>query len=107
MWWKMKKTNVFFETFRGEYIQVVQDFEVTTSFQINEDHSQEVRTPMMVQGFLMDFADGILYLSPDGININQALPFETVKHVEILEIKDPIQEALDDIPEPNDHSGYN
>jgi hypothetical protein len=103
----MKKTNVFFETFRGEYIQLVQDFEVTTHFNVSEDHAQEVRMPMTVQGFLMDFTDGILYLSPDGININQALPFESVKHVEILELKDEIQEMLDETTPPEDRSGYN
>lgn len=104
---RMKKLNVFFETFRGEYIQIVQDFEITMQMAISEDQAQEVRMPMTVTGFLMDHADGFLYLSPDGININQALPFESVKHVEILEVKDELAEALDEIPEPEDKSGYN
>jgi len=105
---KMKKqVNAFFETFAGEYIQIVQDFEITTYINVSEDQSQEVRMPMTCTGFLMDLVDGMVYLSPDGENINQALPFDSVKHVEIVELKDAEQEALDEVPDPKNRSGYN
>lgn len=96
-----KATSTFFDMFAGEYIQVVQDFEITTYFNVSEDQSQEVRMPMTCTGFLMDYEDGMLYLSPDGENINQALPFSSVKHVEIVELKDEAQEMLDKIDIPD------
>jgi len=102
-----KQVNAFFETFAGEYIQIVQDFEITTYINVSEDQSQEVRMPMTCTGFLMDLVDGMVYLSPDGENINQALPFDSVKHVEIVELKDAEQEALDEVPDPKNRSGYN
>ncbi len=105
---KMKKTsNLYFDTFCGEYIQVVQDFEITTYITVSEDQSQEVRMPMTCTGFLMDLVEGVVYLSPDGENINQAIPYSSIKHTEIVELKDEAQEALDQVPEPNDRSGYN
>lgn len=104
---KTKDVNPFFETFVGEYIQVVQDFEITTYIQVSEEQSQEVRMPMTCTGFLMDLVDGMVYLSPDGENINQALPFSSVRHVEIVELKDEVQEMLDNSPDPKDRSGYN
>jgi hypothetical protein len=102
-----KQVNPFFETFAGEYVQIVQDFEITTYINVSEDQSQEVRMPMTCTGFLMDLVDGMVYLSPDGENINQALPFDSVKHVEIVELKDAEQEALDEVPDPKNRSGYN
>ena len=104
---KMKKGEGLFKTFVGEYVQIIQDFEVVTSFNIEEDNTQEVRTPMTVTGFLMDLSDGFLYLSPDGENIDQALPLHTVKNICILEVQDEADTVLDTVLPPDKDSGYN
>lgn len=104
----MKKTaDTFFETFAGEFLEIVQDFDVTTSFNMGEHGPQEVRMPMTVTGFLMDSDGEFLYLSPDGEEINQALPIDSIKHIGIVELKDPEQSILDDVPEPENDLGFN
>lgn len=105
---KMKKNNIFFETFAGEFVEIVQDFEVTTSINATEEgYATEVRVPMTVTGFVMDSDGEFIYLSPDGENVNQALPINTIKHIAIVDLKDPLEEVLDDIPSPDSDKGYN
>ena len=103
----MKKSNLFFETFAGEFVEIVQDFEITTSFNQHEDHMHEVRMPMTVSGFVMDTDDEFIYLSPDGENVNQALPIHTIKHIGIVQASNELQDLLDSVPNPSDKKDFN
>lgn len=106
---KTKKEDIhpLFQMFGGEYIQVVQDYDVPTQLNITEDGPTEMRMPVMVQGFLMDIFDNFMYLGSDGASVNQALPLDSIKHIEILEFTDEAQQILDDIPDPEDRGSYN
>ena len=106
----MKKTtsNVFFETFAGEFVEVILDLEVTHNINLDGDgHPHEMKMPLTLQGFIMDADDDFIYLSPDGVNVNQAFPRRDLKHIAIVEPVNPLQEILDEIPEPDSSTGYN
>lgn len=102
-----KKSDLFFEIFTGEFVEIIQDFEITASFNIVEDHPQEVRMPMTVTGYLLDSDGDFLYLSRDGEGVDQALPLHTVKHIAIVEMKDASDEILDNTEPPETDMGYN
>jgi len=103
-----KQSNVFFETFCGELVEIVQDFDITSSFKVDQEgHMQEVRMPMTVSGFLMDIDDVFVYLSNDGAEVNQAIPMDTIKHIGIVEVKSEMEEMLDEADAPNDPHGFN
>lgn len=102
----MKNKDTFFETFAGEFVEIVQDFEVTTNLNIVDDRVQEMRMPMTVSGFVMDSDGEFLYLSPEGEEINQALPIHTIKHICIVPVANPLQEMLD-IVEPPEGKDFN
>jgi hypothetical protein len=93
--------------FGGEFVEIVQDFEITTQIKIDEDHSQEIRMPMTVQGFLADCDGTFVYLSNDGEEISQALPVSSIKHIALIDLTDQEQDLLDEVPSPSDRSGYN
>jgi len=104
---KKPKTN-FFELFRGEYCEMILGLEVTTSITLDDSGSpQQVRMPLTVTGFVMDVDDQFLYLSPDGININQAFPMNELKHIQIVDVQDEVDQALDEASPPEDDRGYN
>lgn len=110
----MKKSSAnidpILKTFGLEFVQIVQDYEITSSIHLSPDGEggvQELRMPMIIQGFLMDVQDGFIYLSPDGENVNQMLPVSSLKNLEIIEIKDEALEALDQAEEPDNNTGYN
>lgn len=98
----MKKADMFFDIFINEYVEILQDYEVTTNITIAEE-LREIRMPMTVTGYVKDTDDYFLFLSTDGNEINQALPIESIKHIGILQQTDPIMEMLDqaDTPEGN------
>ena len=104
---KMKR-DIFFETFTGKFVEIVQDFEITTSVNITEDGApMEMRMPMMVTGVVLDSDNEFLFLSQDGEEVNQALPINSIKHIQIIKASDQEDQILDMTPEPEDKSGYN
>lgn len=105
----MKKThNVFFDTFAGEFVEIILDLEITNNINLTEDgHAHEMKMPLTVQGFVMDIDDTFIYLSPDGENVNQAFPITDLKHIAIVELKDQVDEILDEIEPPETDAGYN
>lgn len=105
----MKKgNNVFFETFAGEYCEVILDVQIPSSFNIgSEGELHEMKMPLTINGFVMDADDMFIYLSADGESVNQAFPIKELKHIAIVEVKNPLQELLDEIPEPKDKKEYN
>lgn len=102
-----KSNNVFFETFAGEYCEVILDVQIPSSFNLTEGEMHEVKMPLTVNGFVMDADDVFIYLSTDGESVNQAFPIKDLKHISIVEVKNPLQELLDEIPEPKNDKGYN
>lgn len=102
-----KKADLFFEIFSGEYVEILQDFEITTTMNMSEHgEAHEIRMPMTVSGVLMDTDGEFLFLSSDGEQVNQALPIHTIKHIGIVPMKDQMQEVLDDV-EPDPGSQFN
>lgn len=95
------KTSTFLETFVGEYVEIIMDFQVTSSVQLDQEGTaQQLQTPLTVSGFFMDFQEGLIYLSPDGENVNQAIPFNSMKHIAIIDIVNEMDQLIDqgDIP---------
>lgn len=90
---------MFFDIFIDEYVEILQDYEVTTNITI-ADELREVRMPMTVSGYVKDTDDYFLFLSTDGQEINQALPIESIKHIGIIPQVDPIMEMLDEVETP-------
>lgn len=103
-----KRSNLFFQTFIGEYVNVTINLEVTSSINLSEDgHAHEIRIPLTITGFMMDFDGEFIYLSPDGKDVNQAFLKSDLKHIEILKIKDEMEQALDDVEAPESEKDYN
>lgn len=104
----MKKTNLFFDIFMGEFVEIITDLEFPQSVNVSEEgQSTEVRMPMIVNGFLLDMDDVYVYLSPDGESVKQALPRNSIKHIEIVDLQEQMHQMMDDIPEPEGSAGYN
>jgi len=97
---KMKRKTLF-EMFVTEYVEIVQDYEITTSVNMTEEgHASEIRMPMMVTGFVLDSDGEFLFLSQDGEEVNQAIPISSIKNISIASVTDSTTEALDNIEPP-------
>lgn len=107
----MKKSaanNIFFEMFAGEFCEMILDLQITNSVNLDsEGHAHNMQMPLTIQGFVMDVDQQFVYLSPDGETINQAFPLKDLKHIAIVEVTNPLQELLDEVPEPDNDKGYN
>lgn len=106
----MKKHGLL-QTFGGEYIEVITDLKVTQSVQSGE-HGEPIgiEVPMIIAGFLMDADAHFIYLSPDGEEVNEAIPLTSIKHLAIIapgQEKTIFDSILEEMPEPEDDKGYN
>lgn len=105
---KKKNGSIFFEIFAGEYVEILTDLSISHTAQATEEgYISGPPMPMTVAGFVMDTDEYFIYLSPDGEQVNQALPVSAIKHIQIVEIKNELEQLLDEVPEPNNDAGYN
>lgn len=95
----MKKSSQFLTVFVGEMVEILTDLKMESSIPVAEDIVQTVQVPLTVNGFVMDVDDTFVYLSPDGENVNQALPLNSIKHIAISEIKAPEDVLIDEMPD--------
>lgn len=105
---KKPSSNIFFETFAGEFCEIILSLEIPHNINMDsEGNTHEMRMPLTIQGFVMDADEDFIYLSPDGESVNQAFPRRDLKHIQIIEPSNPMQDLLDETPEPEDGSHYN
>ncbi len=103
----MAKTNLFFEMFAGEFVEIITDLKIPQSINVDQEgNTTEVQMPLTVNGFFMDIDDNFVYLSPDGENVKQSIPVNSIKYIEIVNLEQEAEEMLDNIPEP-DSGSYN
>lgn len=93
-----KKAEVFFNVFGGEFVEIVHTLEVPLSIEVEEGHTHDIKVPLTLNGFVMDVADGWVFLSPDGENVNQAVPLGDVRHIAIIDVTEEPEETF---PEPS------
>ena len=105
----MKKNNLFLQTFAGEFLEIITDIKVIQTLTIGSEGEtvEGPEMPMIVNGFLMDCDDLFAYLSTTGEEVNQCIPIDSIKHVQIVDIKNEIDEMLDSIPDPDPGSTFN
>jgi len=101
-----KSKDLFIKSFSLEYVEVLTNM---SSRQIVEGQEgpEEIHLPMIVYGYVMDADDDFLYLSPDSEDVNQALPFSIIQHIQIISEEDQLDEMLDQIGAPEGEQGYN
>jgi len=105
----MKKATRFLETFVSEYIEIITDMQTVQSMKIDSEGNitDGPPIPMIVNGFLLDCDDTFVYLSSSGETVDQAIPLDSIKHVQIVEIKSELDSYLDTIPDPEKETDYN
>lgn len=101
------KADMFFDIFVDEFVEILQDYEVTTNVALSENGEvQPLRMPMTITGYVKETDDYFLFMSKDGKEINQALPIESIKHIAIVDQSDTIMDILDEANPPEDQ-GFN
>lgn len=99
----MKVSNTFFEAFSGEFVEIVTDVQLTENIQVSEDgHAAPVTVPLTITAYFMDHDDMWVYLSKDGESVNKAIPMNCIKHIEVVEEKNELQDILDHIAPPEE-----
>ena len=98
----MKKTNIFFDVFCGEMVEIITDLDVIQTVKVSEDNEAipGPAIPMVVNGFLMDIDEKWLYLSQNGEQVNEALPIDAIKHIAIIDVQKELNQAFDNLPDP-------
>ena len=97
------KSDKLFELFAGEYVQIIIDKDVEVSKQ-TASQVETMKSPMSINGYLVDVDDVYLYLGISPNAITQAIPRDFLLHIEISEEETVVDELIKmgEIPEKGD-----
>ena len=62
--------------------------------------------PLTVSGFVKDVDNMFVYLSKDGVEVDQGVPLNSIKHVAIIDVNKGSDDLLDESDFPNDEGSY-
>jgi hypothetical protein len=105
---KTDKLDRFFEMLAGEFIQVVLDKDVESSVQTEKTVSIN-KTPLIVEGYLVEEDDVYVFLGQQPNTITQAIRKEYIIHIQVTSEENSMFNQIDtDVgPLPKDSKGYN
>lgn len=86
-----KKLDQLFKLFAGDFIQLVLDKDLETSVQ-NEESITRQKSPIVMEGYLVDEDDVYLFLGQEPDQINQAVKKEYIIHIEIASEEEVVSE---------------
>jgi len=101
-----KKVERCFELFAGEMVQVILDKDVEQTSQ-KQDSINIMKTPLIVQGFMIEEDDDFIYLGYEPEQISQAVKKSYIIHIEVGELKEGLEEIMDIGDLPKSDKGYN
>ena len=101
-----KDNSQFLNVFGNEFVEVVTNLNIVTSINVGEDGVQPVEMPLTVSGFVMDVDDMFVYLSKDGVEVDQGIPLDSIKHIAIVTFNKGTEDILDESDFPNDDGSY-
>ncbi len=94
-----KSTSSFYLIFIGEFVEIICSGPSTTT---------EIGVfPIVANGYLLDIDEHYLYLSDDAVTVSRAVKKDSVITVEIVKNISPLDQALMDVPVPNDTDNGN
>lgn len=102
-----QKNNLMFETFVNKYLTIILRFTVERTIQ-RQSEVELLKTPMHVNGYLIDHDETYLFIGHNPDNYDQAINKIDIVHIELSkDDSDPFDEILKDIEGPKDEKGYN
>jgi hypothetical protein len=94
---KKTEPSSFFLSFVGEFVQIITSMQFTGAPGMR-GASEDATLPLIVEGYVLDSDDDYTYLSPDGVEIKQAVRNDMIVYIQIIEAVDEATEILDTLP---------
>jgi hypothetical protein len=94
---KTAEPSSFFLSFVGEYVQIITNMQFTGAPGMSGAPRDAV-LPLVIEGYVLDSDDSYTYLSPDGVEIRQAVSNSVIVYVQVLQQADEVTELLESLP---------
>lgn len=94
---KKTEPSSFFLSFVGEFVQIITSMQFTGAPGL-KNAPEDASLPLIVEGFVLDSDDQYTYLSPDGVEIKQAVKNSMIVYIQIMDTVDEATEMLDSLP---------
>lgn len=93
--------NHLLDTFVTEYVEIITDLQSPQFMTMDENGQPSAgpSIPMVIAGFFMDMDEGFIYLSSSGEEVDQALPVQTIKHIQITPVPTADEETVFEVPD--------
>lgn len=92
---KKTEPDSFFLSFVGEFVQIITSMQFTGA---PGARSEDAVLPLIVEGYVLDADDNYTYLSPDGVEIRQAVRNNMIVYIHVMEAADEATELLEALP---------
>lgn len=94
---KKTEPDSFFLSFVGEFVQIITNMQFTGA-PGSKHLSEDAVLPLIIEGYVLDADETYTYLSPDGVEIKQAVRNDVIVFIQILDAMDEAAELLDSLP---------
>ena len=94
---KKTEPDSFFLSFVGEFVQIITNMQFTGAPGARNAPEDAV-LPLIVEGYVLDADETYTYLSPDGVEIKQAVRNDVIVFIQILDTVDEATELLESLP---------
>lgn len=99
-----KKSTVFFDTFIGEFVDVISDL-VETQRRETDQGITEMMKPLIIKGYVLDIDNDYVYLGETPNQVTYAVNKSTIKIITLA--MDELDERLVNLPDPVNESEFN
>lgn len=87
--------SAFFLSFVGEFVQIITNVQFNSS---GRKSSADAIIPLVLEGYVLDADAEYVYLSPDGVDIKQAVKNNVIVCVQVTDGTNEADELLDSLP---------
>lgn len=95
-----------FDFFVGDIVSIILDQQVEHTIE-KTNSVQTMKSPLSVQGYVLDMDDEYVYLGHSPDQISQAVKIDFIVHIETAKEENPINKILNEIDTPDKPEGYN
>jgi len=94
---KKSEPSSFFLSFVGEFVQIITSMQFMGAPGL-KNAPDDAALPLIIEGYVLDSDDQYTYLSPDGVEIKQAVKNNMIVYIQVVSAVDEATEILDSLP---------
>lgn len=104
---KKRSGESFYETFVGEYVEILTKLNTTKTITNEDGQQMDITMPLIFEGYFLDEDDSFYFLGKTPDHVSNAVKKDTVSVIQITEMRSEFDDILDGMPDPQSDTELN